>query len=282
MQVAYIILCHKLPEQVVRLVRRLQGNHAGFFIHVDRRADVLVYDKIAAEVGPDSNVSMLERQPLTWGSFGHVAATSVALEEIGPSRRPFDVVFLLTGQDYPVRSNAEILAFLQANSGRSFLHAFRVHDVEKSPWGERGPNRYRHWHLYWLRRHLELPARRRMPGRLEPYGGSAYWCLTAEAVDYVCTFMRTNTKFEPFFRHVASPEEMFFQTILMNSPVADRVRADVEYGVHYIDWSVRRSHPRILTVDDLETIRSSTHVFARKFDITVDSSVLDELDSLDR
>jgi hypothetical protein len=75
---------------------------------------------------------------------------------------------------------------------------------------------------------------------------------------------------------------MFFQTILMNSPLAPHVRADVEFGVHFINWSGHRSHPATLTQRDVGRLRASPHLFARKFDMTIDASVLDELDALVR
>lgn len=38
MKLAYIVLCHKLPQQVVRLVHGLNGDSVTFLLHVDRRA----------------------------------------------------------------------------------------------------------------------------------------------------------------------------------------------------------------------------------------------------
>jgi hypothetical protein len=77
-----------------------------------------------------------------------------------------------------------------------------------------------------------------------------------------------------FFERAYIPDELFFQTILMSSTVAETV---VDSNVRYLDWS-RRPAPAILGVGDLEAMLASGALFARKFDITVDAKILDLLD----
>jgi hypothetical protein len=72
------------------------------------------------------------------------------------------------------------------------------------------------------------------------------------------------------------PDESFFQTILINSRLADRIVND---DLRYIDWSEGRASPRILTSDDLDSLLASGDLFARKFDARVDERVLDMLDA---
>jgi hypothetical protein len=43
-------------------------------------------------------------------------------------------------------------------------------------------------------------------------------------------------------------------------------------------WPSRSAHPAVLRVTDLERILSSGADFARKFDLTIDPIVMDELD----
>ena len=47
--------------------------------------------------------------------------------------------------------------------------------------------------------------------------------------------------------------------------------------LRYLDWS-REPAPAVLTRDDLPALLGSGKLFARKFDPTVDSEVLDALD----
>jgi hypothetical protein len=85
-------------------------------------------------------------------------------------------------------------------------------------------------------------------------------------------FVERNPRFMRFFRHAGIPDESFFQTILLNSPLAGSV---VDDDLHYADWSEGRSHPRTLGLADLDRVLASGELFARKFD---DQRVLDAID----
>ena len=122
---------------------------------------------------------------------------------------------------------------------------------------------------------LRLPLiRRRFPQGYEPYGGSAFWALSAPALEYVHRFVRDNPSFVRFFRHVLIPDEIFFQTILLNSPLRD---ATLNEQLHYVDWSGGGAHPATLGAADVEPMLASGKLFARKFD-PADTEVLDSLD----
>jgi len=149
------------------------------------------------------------------------------------------------------------------------------------PWGTRGGlDRVQDWHLITYRRlHLAVPLRRRLPLGLEPFGGGAYWCLSRRAIDFVHGFVHANPEVVRFFNRVLIPDEIFFQTILMNSPIRDEIEND---NLRYLDWS-RQPAPAVLQTSDLDAMTSSGKLFARKFDVTVCAAVLEALDrKLDR
>ncbi len=79
-----------------------------------------------------------------------------------------------------------------------------------------------------------------------------------------------------FFKHVKIPEEIFFQTVLLNSSLKSRLRND---SLRYIVWSTSR-HPAILRKQDFERFMETDKMFARKFDMTVDEGVLDMIDQM--
>jgi hypothetical protein len=71
-------------------------------------------------------------------------------------------------------------------------------------------------------------------------------------------------------------DEHFFHTILLNSPLRDRIVND---DLRYVDWSGHGGErPAILRSSDVGAIRASGQLFARKFDVTVDARVLGLLD----
>src|SRR5205823_4219631 len=101
------------------------------------------------------------------------------IDEIFRRRLPFDYVILLTGQDYPIKSNRQIDEFFLQQEGWSFMEYFRL---PWDKWDYGGLNRIESWHLRVGRSYIRLPGwigfKRRFPSGLQPFGGSAYWCLS--------------------------------------------------------------------------------------------------------
>ena len=271
-RIAYIVSAYKLPDQLERMLRRLQAPGVSFAVHVDRKTSRAVWDEMVARCR-DLDVVWLPRHRSQWGGFGHVRATLKGIDHVVESGLPFDYAILLTGQDYPLRPPEEIARVLGAAGGRSFM---RNVELPWEPWGLRGGlDRIEDWHVITYRRlHLALPLRRKLPDGLRPYGGSAYWCLERRLVHFVHGFLRENPDYVRFFEHVFVPDELFFQTIIMNSQLRDTVEND---DLRYLDWS-REPAPVVFTLADLPVLLESGQLFARKFDGTVDSEVLDALD----
>jgi hypothetical protein len=281
MRLAYIVSAYKLPEQLARLVTALETETCQFFIHVDRKTDGATYRRMVTRLASLANVHFLERHRCDYGGFGHVRATIKGINEIFRRRVPFDYAILLTGQDYPIKSNEEIDAFFEHHDGLSFMEHFSLPTDE---WDFGGVDRFESWHVRFGSKYFQLSRRagmgikRRFPSGLQPFGGSAYWCLSRESADYVRRFLERDRSYVRFFRYVNVPEEMFFHTILLNSPLSESVVND---DLRYLEWRnpAVAGGPALLTKDDLGKILSSPKLFARKFDITHDAEVLDVIDA---
>lgn len=298
MKIAYVISAYKYPEQLVRLIHRLNTQTASFFIHIDKKTDNEIYHQIVRELSNFTNVYFLKRHKCYWGDFGHVLATIKGIQEVFDQNIYFDYMFLLTGQDYPIKSNAYIEKFLQENKGKEFI---KFHSLPHDRWEGKyeGFRRIDYWHFYLFNKYfcfpekrifnnrlisllwslliLLSPKKRKFPDNFEPFGGSGYWSLTRECVEYIHNFIKQNRDFVSFFKYVYIPDEIFFQTILLNSPFKDHVFND---DLRYVDWSGRNGfYPGILCKDDMEILSKSTALMARKFDNTIDSEVLDMIDT---
>ena len=271
-RIAYIVSAYKLPAQLERLLRRLAAPGVTFAVHVDKKTRGATWDEMTSRCR-DLDVVWLPRHRSQWGGFGHVRATLKGIDHVVENAAPFDYAVLLTGQDYPLRPPAEIARVLGEAEGRSFM---RNIELPWDPWGPRGGlDRVEDWHVISYRRlHLALPLRRKIPGGLTPWGGSAYWCLEGSLVHFVHGYLRENPDYVRFFEHVFVPDELFFQTIIMNSEHRHTVVND---DLRYVDWT-REPAPVVFTCDDLPALLESGQLFARKFDETVDFEVLDALD----
>jgi Core-2/I-Branching enzyme len=272
MRYAYIISAYKNLEQVTRLVRRLDSGRACHLVHVDKKTDDSAYDALVASLRDVPSVHFLPRHPCHWGGFGHVQATLKGINELLQRGTRFDYVILLTGQDYPIKPNEYIERFFATQAPSSFMAFAGLPSDSWSPRG--GLDRIENWHLRLWGHHLRIPLRRQFPSELRPYGGGAYWCLWRECIEYVAEFVAQSPDIVSFFRHVDIPDEIFFQTILLNSELRDTIVND---NLRYIDWT-RGKKPAILNVRDFDALRASPKLFARKFDVNEDELVLDLID----
>jgi len=270
---AYILSAYKNLDQLARLVERLTAEGSVVYIHVDKKTDDAEHGRLERTLAGRPRVHLLERHVCHWGGFGHVRATLKGIDALLASGSDFEHLVLLTGQDYPIKPLAEIERFFAAHRGTSFMAYNGLPSESWSPKGGLGRIEYRHWR--WRRHHLRLPWKRRFPTGVRPYGGGAYWNLSRACVEHVAEFVESHPDFVDFFRHVDIPDEVFFQTVLMNSELAGSVVND---NLRYIDWT-RGRMPALLERRDLPALRASAKLFARKFDVFHDAEILDLIDT---
>ena len=287
MKKAYIVLAHKHPRQLRRLLGTLDDGSSAFFVHIDKGRVLHDFSDIA-ELG--EKVALVEREYSRWARIGIVRAILNALALIDGRRGDFDRIILLSGQDYPIKSNQQIDEFLRRSPYSIFMDHWRIPNVEK--WPHRGGlSRIDRYFMGLTTAQLAMarsanlaarfvPAlRRRMPGGLEPFGGWMWWILDADAVRHIVEYVDRHPKYLAFHRYTFAPDEVFFQTILMNSKREDLLQRICNDDLRYTDWPRLESHPRILTKADLPTLIDSKDLFARKFDIEVDEDVLELIDA---
>jgi Core-2/I-Branching enzyme len=271
-KIAYVISAYKKPDHLARLIRRLHtGAETQFAVHVDAKTDDAVYDAMRRAV-QDLDVAFVPRHACHWGGFGHVEASLKGVREVVARGWDPDYTILLSGQDYPIKSNPYVRGFLDRGEGRSFFLHF---PLPTENWTSGGLDRIRRWHWRYHGVHVSLPLRRWLPGGLAPWGGSAYWIASRSALQTIVEFVDGHPEYVDFFRHVDIPDELFFQTILLNSPEAEHC---VDFRLHYTEWS-RIPAPAILTGADYPHLVDSSCLFARKFDADVDAEVLDRIDN---
>ncbi|QLE58466.1 beta-1,6-N-acetylglucosaminyltransferase [Nostoc sp. TCL26-01] len=281
MKIAYIILAHKLPAQVVRLVQRLKNDDTSFFIHIDSRASNEMCDHITKELQGINNIYYIERHRCYWGDFSLVAATIAAIKQLVNSDVEFDYAILLSGQDYLIKTNQQIQQFLQERRGQEFIEYFSLKSDNR--WTNQDGcyqslNRIQHWHLNFRFKglHLHLPIQRRFPVNFEPFGGSQWWCLSKECIHYINSFITNKPQYVNYFQYVFIPDEVFFQTIIANSPFRQNVVND---DLRFIDWEHHNpTPPAVLDKGYFAQLVNSPQLFARKFDITRDANILDLID----
>ena len=276
MKTAYLILTHKEPLQLKRLITRLADATVDVYIHLDKKVDKRLFDEVFAL----PNVFYVaKRVKVNWGGFSIVKATLNGFKEIIASGIQYNYVSLISGEVYPIQSNQTITNFFAENSGKAFMEFL---SVEKE-WTEAIPRVRKYFltdykfpgstKLEWLINTL-LPERK-PPLPFEFVGRSQWFSITLEQVRYILDFFKANKKFYRFFCFVWGSDEFVFQSILYNSPFRKEM---VNNNLRYIDWSEGGVSPKSLTMADATQLLSSDKLFARKFNNKDSHELMNHLD----
>ena len=283
---AYGILAHKNLGQLLRLVRTLDTGQASFFLHIDKRADTAPYEQELGDLRRMPNVEFVKRYHSPWASFGTVRAQRAAMEAALRAQPRFTHVTLLTGQDYPIKPPDEIDLFFDVHLSTSFI-GYLPGDTKKQRKKQQRA-RYRNWYLYFAGRHWRISSKllkrvgieRRIPDGLRPVKGRAFFTLSRECTEYALRFFKANPRYVKFFQHTKFPDEHFWHTILLNSPLRETVENKTLRYEPFEDRKPFRARGRVLHKEDFAELKaeSSKCFFAKKFDPTVDSDILDLID----
>lgn len=298
--VVYSIFAHKNPRQVLRLIRSLHPQ-----VHIidltvfgaKRGEEQDAWSSIAAECG-EGRISLTFTRPGGWGVFRQVEETIHAMERT--AGRDYSYFINLSGQCYPL-APPDVIRDNFSHQGPAYLHYqdFSASPKEWAKFGDRIECRYLFNPATYLLRWRPMAQllsrlkgeelrpdrnyfirikrlKRGIPGGLRPFKGSNWFCLPKSHVDCILQYIDSHPEYVRFFRSSGLPDEQFFHTILLNSPLRDDIVND---NLRFIDWEKHAGQfPAILTADDADRLFASKKLFARKFDETVDDRILDLID----
>ena len=275
MRLAHLVLAHNHPSQLLRLVKSLSSQNADIYIHLDKKAD----PKEFASIKNIPNTYFVKKNVrMTWCEYSTIQGTLNGIEEILATGITYSHINLLSGNDYPLQSAATIEDFLFSNPDKTYMW----YDLIFNDWthGQRRMNNYcfgdygfRGRYILQALANMVLPHRR-LPKGLKAYGRAQWLTITPACASYVIYFIKANPAVQRFFRMTWAVDEVFFQTILCNSPSLRKhiVNDNLRYIVLNEEY-----RPTTLTIADAERLNASRKFYARKFDSQVDPTILDYL-----
>lgn len=301
MKIAYLLMAHKQPSQVARLVTILDGHgRSDFYIHVDARSTTFMNSPSVDVIREKSNVVFVtDRVPVYWGGYSVVEATLRLLRRAVETNR-FDYAVLLSGQDFPIKSNGYVDSFFELHAGKEFI-SYTSLPPQVPYWGpsimERiecywwvdevrrlfeatGSMRLQKWGWGGYRRltssiYRRLPSLKRkfLPG-MTPYGGATWFAISFLCARYVLDYVREHPEYCKFFRHTLVSDELFFHTLILNSKFRGNVVSD---SLRFTEWEAGASSPRVLTLVDFDRLVQSDTLFARKIEMPSSAELLEKL-----
>lgn len=313
MYINYILLVHKNPAQVKRLIGKLNDHNVNFYIHVDKNVNVDFFKKYITGQNiffiPDN-----KREYGIWGDLGIVKGTIEALKIISKHDNSGFCV-LLSGQDYPLVNRQKIKLFFSQNMNTIFMHIFPL------PFGGfgkyRGLDRINFYKIQFSKNRYDfiqliplfnkfffnkqnllnfirmfkisplkaikfLFTKRSLPSKLKPYCGGQWWAIPTNTVQDILLFLKDNPNYIKKHEYTLLPDEIFFQTIIKHLE-KNNPNLKTEVSITYVNWIRKNtSLPVTFTNAILDQIelkeQSKTKLFARKFDIETDEKILDWID----
>ena len=201
----------------------IQTSH--FFVHLDAKTQAKAFfDEVKAVNGVHF---VSPRLRVMWAAFSQVESTLLTIKSaLNSTTSCCTHMVIISGADYPLTNNSEIIDFFQANKKKQFIRRFLLinSDDARQMWRVRGTHfreladRFTHKRkIFYLLEQIMKLNPKPIPADFEIALGSNWVALTRECASYCVNEAEKNTFLSAYFRHAFGPDEMFLHTIVQNS-----------------------------------------------------------------
>lgn len=271
--IAYFLLVHRYPKQFKRLFKAIFAPGNQYVVHIDKSSGTALADDITRFLAPYQGVDIIESRAALWGGYSLVDAELRGMARLLEMDPHWTHYINLSGQDFPLKSQAYIRQFFAANPGKQFIRALNQ-PVERPD----TMNRISHLFVESDGKITATGKARPFPIGDTPFIGTQWKAVTRSFCEHVCHDPAAD-RFKEFYRGSFIADEAFFQTVLMNSAEHGQMIND---DLRMIDWVPDgdiKLRPRNYDSRDLGRLARSNDLFARKFDAEDDDDILTSLES---
>lgn len=275
---AYLIIAHNEFEVLKVLIQLLDFEKHDIYLHIDSKVgeiDETTFTSLATK----SQVYVLKnRISVTWGDYSQIECELRLLEEA--AKQHYSYYHLLSGVDLPIKP-AEIIYDFFELSQKQFVHFdnvslddFFLKRVRKY-WIIKGrkktiPQKIINKMLLMI----QFPVDRVKKSGLSYQKGANWFSIKDDFVQYI---VASKSLIEKTFKYTLCGDEMFLQTLIVNSKYKGDIymphACDDYHSIQReIDW--KRGNPYEFRKEDVEFLKNSEMMFARKFSWTVDPDIV--------
>ncbi|XP_063115935.1 N-acetyllactosaminide beta-1,6-N-acetylglucosaminyl-transferase isoform X1 [Cavia porcellus] len=209
---AYVMVLHKDFDTFERLFRAVYMPHNVYCVHVDAKADPEFHSAVQLLLSCFPNAFLASRMvPVVYGGISRLQADLNCLRDLEASEVPWKYVINTCGQDFPLKTNKEIVQHLKGFKGKNITPGVLppAHAVGRTKFVHReyiakGTGRS------FVQRTKILKTS--PPHQLTIYFGTAYVALTREFVNFVLTDQRAIDLLQ-WSKDTYSPDEHFWVTL---------------------------------------------------------------------
>ena len=285
MKDAILIVSHSDDLVLRSTLKILDSEYFDIFIHMDKKNKNVDLNELKS-ICKKSNVFFTPRLDVRWGGYSLTKA-EVLLLKTAFNTNSYRYFHMISGADMPLKSAKEIYDFFTKYNGYEFVNFYS----EKFELYKRTDYYYllqdrlnvnRKGFLKYINKGLVLVQKLLGIKRKHKYfnnfmKGCNWFSITNELTSYVISL---ENEIENDFKYSYCSDEMFLQTIVYNSEFKNKL-INKEYDDDYfdikrfIDWN--RGNPYTFTSLDFDELMYSDMLFARKFNPSVDSEVVNKI-----
>lgn len=279
MKIAYCIICHK-NTNILRTAIEILSKDNDIYIHVDKKSQICNFDEYAT-----ANVKFIgERIDVRWGSYSQIECMLALLKEA--MKKDYSYICLLSGDCLPLKNSDKIKKIFEKYKGEEYIGIVKIQDeaelenkikYENSLLDLKTDKNIFEEKILKIQKILGLRKINKYYKLLPTiYKGCNWFCISKQLSKYIFEFLSKNEWYKDAFRKSKCGDEIFFQTIVMNSEFSNKIHRldssldDNLMALRYIDWKSGPEYPKILTEDDFYKIKSSDCIFGRKFSENID------------
>ena len=288
-----VVLCiaHKSPELINALIQQLLVDASGctdIYLHIDKKSD-----NIKSKIIEHPNVHFIQNNhSITWGDESNVEMLVDCFREIVSHGKHYDYFQICTGQDLMIRPGLD--RFLENNKGKIYISIQKNDNYIKNLVTHYYPRCFRKdltgnpflsvlELAYTLLTRTGIVPRKKIDydvDRVDFYHSYNWSFMPYETLCYIDRFLGENPGFMTIYQNCRLPEDAFLGTLIRNSPYRDCV-AFREGSQRGNSLTYRRPikgyHIPVLTMKDVPEIDKSENYMGRKFDMDVDSEIVELL-----
>lgn len=267
MTVGVIMMVHTAFDRVVEVARHWTQSGCPVVIHVDKGVDRANYQSLVDRLAENDLVQFSKRFRCEWGTWGIVAGSQAAGEQLLKAYPQVSHALLSSGSCLPLRPVQEFVDYLAAHPTTDFIESATTADV---PWTVGGLDEERftlYFPFSWRKqrrlfdRFVNMQRRwrikRRVPKSIVPHMGSQWWCLTRQTLSGILED-QNRAEYDRYFKRVWIPDESYFQTLARQHSREIQSRS---LTLSKFDF---QGKPHIFYDDHLQLLRRSDCFVARK------------------
>lgn len=260
--IAFSLLMYKDLEQAERLLRAIYRPQNIYCIHVDKKSSDSIYQAMEGIANCFENVFMAPRRiDVHWGQFSVLEPDLMCMEELLQRNKKWKYFINLTGQEFPLRTNYELVRILMTYNGANDMEG-TVKRANKDRWNKLPPP----------------------PHNLTATKGSVHIIANRDFVDFALHNQKAKDLLE-WVKKVSIPDECFFATLNHNPslrirgaylgfPETDKevkpfVSRFKNWGQGLYNWPCHGKRVRMICnfgAGDLPLLSTRMELFANKFD----------------